>query len=199
MTQATKGFAALTAQQIYNHYKTVTPDDARAIARVLNLGSEPFNLQTVEKILAFAQQAKACKLSIKQAISQVGQATEPGANSFEQRREPDSKPALTDSEIAQLPSHLQSLISQAGSLAQAELEQLDRIVYEQVELPAAQSAVDRVLAADGNIEQLMLKLLPEAIAQRPGRLGGLVLQAVGQFRPPTLQGIEQRYALPGAE
>jgi hypothetical protein len=190
-----QGFATLTAQQIYNRHKIVTPDDARAIARVLNLGSEPFNPQAVEAILAFAQEARALNLSVKQAISQAQGAAATASKAVEQQPETGSEPP----EAGSLATHLQSLLNQAATHTQEQLEQLDQIIYEQVELPAAQAAVDRILLADRNIEQLMLKLLPAAIAQRPGRLGGMVLQAVGQFRAPTLEGTEQRYALSAGE
>jgi (2Fe-2S) ferredoxin len=190
------GFAPLTAQQIYQRYK-VTPDDARSIAQALGLGREPFKDTVVEQIVEFAQAAKVQKLTIKQALSQVRQQAELIS-------EPPSEPTMNDPgdgspDGFNLPAHLRSLLNESANRAQAELNELDRVVFEQVELPAATAAVNRILAADQNIERLMLRLLGEAIAEQPGRLGGVVMQAIGQFRAPTLAGVEARYALPSRE
>ena len=176
------GFKNQSTQEIYAKYK-IYPEDARSIAQALNLGHEPFKPLDVEKIAQFAQQAREAGLTLKQAIAQCRQVQSEAMNSPEA---PSN---------ASLPVHLQSLLIQSADRAQQELETLDRTIYEQVELPAAQAAVQRVLASDINIEHLMVKLLQEEMKTRPGRLGGLVLQAVGHFRTPTLQGTETRYRL----
>ena len=147
------------------------------------MGNEPFRPLDVEKIAQFAQQAREAGLTLKQAIAQYRQVQSEAMNS----------PEVPVN--ASLPAHLQSLLIQSADRAQQELETLDRTIYKQVELPAAQAAVQRVLASDGNIEHLMVKLLQEEMKTKPGRLGGLVLQAVGHFRTPTLQGTETRYRL----
>ncbi len=175
-----KGFQGLTTQQIYQKYK-IYPEDARSIAQALDLGNEPFRPLDVEKIAQFAKQAREAGLTLKQAIAQ-----------YLQSKAMNSPEAPVN---ASLPAHLQSLLIQSSNRAQQELETLDRTIYEQVELPAAQAAVQRVLASDVNIEHLMVKLLQEEMKTKPGRLGGLVLQAVGHFRTPTLQGTETRYRL----
>ena len=133
--------------------------------------------------MRFAQQAKDGNLTLKQAIAQYRRVQSEAMNS----------PEVPVN--ASLPAYLRSLLIQSADRAQQELETLDRTIYEQVELPAAQAAVQRVLASDGNIEHLMVKLLQEEMKTKPGRLGGLVLQAVGHFRTPTLQGTETRYRL----
>jgi (2Fe-2S) ferredoxin len=191
MNQA--GFASLTAQQIYQQYK-ITPDDARSIAQALKLGKEPFQDAAVKRIVEFAQASKTQGLTIKQALN----------HSNRQQSEPSSEPTTEGSDDSSpdgfnLPTHLRSLLNESANRAQAELDELDRVVFEQVEMPAATAAVNRILAADQNIERLMVRLLGEAIAQRPGRLGGVVMQAIGQFRPPTLAGVEARYVLPSRE
>jgi hypothetical protein len=190
-----KGFQGVTTQQIYQQHK-IYAEDTRSIARALNLGNEPFKPSEVEKIVRFAQQAKDGNLTLKQAIAQWHQiqSQQCSESPNEQLMNP-----LQEPQNGSLPVHLQSLVVQSANRAQQELETLDRTIYEQVELPAAQAAVQRVLAADINIEQLMLKLLKEEIRNKPGRLGGMVLQAVGHFRVPTLQGIETRYALPAGD
>jgi (2Fe-2S) ferredoxin len=183
-----RGFQGLTTQQIYQQYK-IYPEDARSIAQALRLGKEPFQASAVQQITGFAQQAKESGLTLKQAIAQYRHqsgSTNPVKN----------PPAPFERQ--DLPVHLQSLLIQSADRAQQELETLDRTIYEQVELPAAQAAVKRVLASDRNIEHLMVKLLQEEIKAKPGRLGGLVLQAVGHFRIPTLQGSETRYSLPSS-
>jgi (2Fe-2S) ferredoxin len=182
-----RGFQGLTPQQIYQQYK-IYPEDVRSIAQALHLGKEPFQASAVQQITRFAQQAKESGLTLKQAIAQYRQFQSGATNPV--------KPAL--SEGLDLPVHLQSLLIQSADRAQQELETLDRTIYEQVELPAAQAAVQRVLASDRNIEHLMVKLLQEEMKAKPGRLGGLVLQAVGHFRVPTLQGSETRYQLPSS-
>ena len=190
-----KGFQRVTTQQIYQHHK-IYAEDARSIAQALNLGTEPFKASAVESIVRFAQQAKDGNLTLKQAIAQWQQIQS------QQRSEHPNEPLMDPSEASQnssLAVHLQSLVVQSADRAQQELEALDLTIYEQVELPAAQAAVQRVLDSDVNIEQLMLKLLKEEIRNKPGRLGGMVLQAVGHFRVPTLQGIETRYALPSGD
>jgi (2Fe-2S) ferredoxin len=184
-----KGFQGVTTQQIYQQHK-IYPEDSRSIAQALNLGNEPFKPSAVQQIIGFSQQAKANHLTLKQAIVQYRQVQSDPAN---QDLHPPESP-----ENVSLPIHLQSLLIQSADRAQQELETLDRIIYEQVELPAAQAAVQRVLASDVNIEYLMVKLLREEIKTKPGRLGGLVLQAVGHFRTPTLQGTEMRYRLPSS-
>ena len=183
------GFKNQSTQEIYAKYK-IYPEDARSIAQALNLGNEPFRPLDVEKIAQFAQQAREAGLTLKQAIAQYGQVQSGPAN--QGLHTPEAP------EQASLPVHLRSLLIQSAERAQQELETLDRTIYEQVELPAAQAAVQRVLASDGNIEHLMVKLLQEEIKTKPGRLGGLVLQAVGHFRTPTLQGTEVRYRLPSS-
>jgi (2Fe-2S) ferredoxin len=185
-----RGFQGLTTQQIYQQYK-IYPEDARSIAQALNLGKEPFKPLSVQQIIGFAQQAKESGLTLKQAIAQYRQFQ---VNSTKEVKNPSDPSAPRD-----LPVHLQSLLIQSADRAQQELEILDRTIYEQVELPAAQAAVQRVLASDRNIEHLMVKLLQEEIKAKPGRLGGLVLQAVGHFRIPTLQGSETRYQLPSSD
>ena len=180
------GFKNQSTQAIYAKYK-IYPEDARSIAQALNLGNEPFRPLDVEKIAQFAQQAREVGLTLKQAIAQYRQVQSEAMNS----------PEVPVN--ASLPAHLQLLLIQSADRAQQELETLDRAIYEQVELPAAQAAVQRVLASDVNIEHLMVKLLQEEIKTKPGRLGGLVLQAVGHFRTPTLQGLETRYSLPFSE
>ena len=190
-----KGFQGVTTQQIYQHHK-IYAEDARAIAQALNLGHEPFKASEVERIVRFAQQAKDGNLTLKQAIAQWQQIQ--SQQSSERPNEPLIDP-LEASRNSSLAVHLQSLVVQSADRAQQELEALDLTIYEQVELPAAQAAVQRVLASDVNIEQLMLKMLKEEIRNKPGRLGGMVLQAVGHFRVPTLQGIETRYALPSGD
>ena len=190
-----KGFQGVTTQQIYQHHK-IYAEDARSIAQVLNLGHEPFKASEVERIVRFAQQAKDGNLTLKQAIAQWQQIQ--SQQSSERPNEPLMDP-LEASQNSSLAVHLQSLVVQSADRAQQELEALDLTIYEQVELPAAQAAVQRVLASDVNIEQLMLKMLKEEIRNKPGRLGGMVLQAVGHFRVPTLQGIETRYALPSGD
>jgi (2Fe-2S) ferredoxin len=197
------GFAPLTAQQIYQKYK-VTPDDARSIAQALGLGKEPFQETAVGQIFQFAQTAKSQQLTIKQALTQAKQQTEWPSEPTESTSKRPSEPTMSRSDEGStdrlnLPAHLQSLLNESANRAQAELNELDRVVFEQVELPAATAAVNRILAADQNIERLMVRLLGEAIVQQPGRLGGVVMQAVGQFRPPTLAGVEARYALPICE
>ena len=190
-----KGFQGVTTQQIYQHHK-IYAEDARSIAQALNLGHEPFKASEVESIVRFAQQAKDGNLTLKQAIAQWQQIQS------QQRSERPNEPLMDPLEASQnssLAAHLQSLVVQSADRAQQELEALDLTIYEQVELPAAQAAVQRVLASDVNIEQLMLKMLKEEIRNKPGRLGGMVLQAVGHFRVPTLQGIETRYALPSGD
>ena len=187
-----KGFQGVTTQQIYQHHK-IYAEDARSISQALNLGNEPFKPSEVESIVRFAQQAKDGNLTLKQAVAQWQQIQS------QQRSEQPNEPLMDPLEASQnssLAVHLQSLVVQSADRAQQELEALDRTIYEQVELPAAQAAVQRVLDSDVNIEQLMLKLLKEEIRNKPGRLGGMVLQAVGHFQVPTLQGIETRYALP---
>ncbi len=194
-----KGFKGITTQQIYQQYK-IYAEDTRSIARALRLGNEPFKPSEVEKIVKFAQQAKDGNLTLKQAIVQWHQ-IQPQENVEAVHELPDER-CMNEAEQVQngsLPVHLQSLVVQSADRAQQELETLDRTIYEQVELPAAQAAVQRVLASDVNIEQLMVKLLKEEIRNKPGRLGGMVLQAVGHFRVPTLQGIETRYALPAGD
>jgi hypothetical protein len=181
-----RGFQGLTPQQIYQQYK-IYPEDVRSIAQALNLGKEPFKPLSVQQIIGFAQQAKESGLTLKQAIAQYQQFQSGSTN--EVKNPPDPR---------DLPVHLQSLLIQSADRAQEELETLDRTIYEQVELPAAQAAVQRVLASDRNIEHLMVKLLQEEMKAKPGRLGGLVLQAVGHFRVPTLQGSETRYRLPSS-
>ena len=178
---SSKGFQALSLQQIYQK-SGIYPEDARSIAQALSLGNEPFKPLDVEKITQFAQQAREAGLTLKQAIAQYLQS---------KAMNPPEAPVN-----ASLPVHLQSLLIQSADRAQQELETLDRTIYEQVELPAAQAAVQRVLASDVNIEHLMVKLLQEEMKTKPGRIGGLVLQAVGHFRTPTLQGTETRYRLP---
>ena len=190
-----KGFQGVTTQQIYQHHK-IYAEDARSIAQALNLGTEPFKASEVESIVRFAQQAKDGNLTLKQAIAQWQQIQS------QQRSERTNERLMDPSEASQnssLAVHLQSLVIQSADRAQQELEALDRTIYEQVELPAAQAAVQRVLDSDVNIEQLMVKMLREEIRNKPGRLGGMVLQAVGHFRVPTLQGIETRYALPAGD
>jgi (2Fe-2S) ferredoxin len=182
------GFKNQSTQEIYAKYK-IYPEDVRSIAQVLQLGKEPFHGSAVKQIIGFAQQAKTNNLTLKQAIGQYRQ-FQPGSTN---ENPPDC------SERLELPAHLQSLLVQSAERAQQELETLDRTIYEQVELPAAQAAVKRVLASDLNIEQLMVKLLQEELKTKPGRLGGLVLQAVGHFRIPTLQGTETRYQLPSSD
>ena len=179
------GFKNQSTQEIYAKHK-IYPEDARSIAQALNLGNEPFRPLDVEKIVQFAQQAREVGLTLKQAIAQYRQVQSEAMN-------PPEAPVN-----ASLPVHLRSLLIQSADRAQQELETLDRAIYEQVELPAAQAAVQRVLASDVNIEHLMVKLLQEEIKTKPGRLGGLVLQAVGHFRTPTLQGTEVRYRLPSS-
>ena len=186
---SSKGFQALSLQQIYQK-SGIYPEDVRSIAQALNLGNEPFRPLDVEKIVQFAQQAREVGLTLKQAIAQYRPVQSGPAN---QSLHPPEAPLNTS-----LPVHLRSLLIQSADRAQQELETLDRTIYEQVELPAAQAAVQRVLASDGNIEHLMVKLLQEEIKTKPGRLGGLVLQAVGHFRTPTLQGTEVRYRLPSS-
>jgi (2Fe-2S) ferredoxin len=185
-----RGSQGLTTQQIYQQYK-IYPEDARSIAQALNLGKEPFQASAVQQITGFAQQAKEGGLTMKQAIAQYRQLQSGTTNEI--KNPPDR------SEPIDLPVHLRSLLVQSADRAQEELETLDRTIYEQVELPAAQAAVQRVLASDRNIEHLMVKLLQEEIKSRPGRLGGLVLQAVGHFRVPTLQGSETRYLLSSSD
>ncbi len=185
-----KGFQGVTTQQIYQQHK-IYAEDTRSIAAALNLGNEPFKPSEVEKIVRFAQQAKDGSLTLKQAIAQYRQVKSDPVN---QSMHPFESPVN-----GELPLHLQSLLVQSAERAQQELETLDRAIYEQVELPAAQAAVKRVLASDFNIEQLMVKLLQEELKAKPGRLGGLVLQAVGHFRIPTLQGTETRYQLPSSD
>ena len=180
---SSKGFQALSLQQIYQK-SGIYPEDARSIAQALSLGNEPFRPLDVEKIAQFAKQAREAGLTLKQAIAQYRQVQSEAMNS----------PEVPSN--ASLPAHLQSLLIQSSDRAQQELETLDRTIYEQVELPAAQAAVQRVLASNVNIEHLMVKLLQEEMKTKPGRLGGLVLQAVGHFRTPTLQGTETRYRLP---
>ena len=177
------GFKNQSTQEIYAKYK-IYPEDARSIAQALDLGNEPFKPLDVEKIAQFAQQARETGLTMKQAIAQYRQVQSEAMN-------PPEAPVHSA-----LPVHLRSLLIQSANRAQQELETLDRTIYEQVELPAAQAAVQRVLASDVNIEHLMVKLLQEEMKTKPGRLGGLVLQAVGHFRTPTLQGTETRYRLP---
>jgi hypothetical protein len=184
-----KGFQGGTTQQIYQQYK-IYAEDTRSIARALRLGNEPFKPSEVEKIVKFAHQAKDGNLTLKQAIAQYQQFQSCSMNLL--------KNPSDSSEAIELPVHLQSLLIQSADRAQQELETLDRTIYEQVELPAAQAAVQRVLASDLNIEHLMVKLLQEEMKAKPGRLGGLVLQAVGHFRVPTLQGSEMRYQLPSS-
>ncbi len=181
------GFKHQSTQEIYAKYK-IYPEDVRSIAQALDLGNEPYKPLAVKQITGFAQQAKANNLTLKQAIAQYRQ--------FQSVSTDENPPA--PSEPCDLPVHLQSLLIESADRAQQELETLDRTIYEQVELPAAQAAVQRVLASDRNIEHLMVKLLREEIKTKPGRLGGLVLQAVGHFRIPTLQGTETRYQLPSA-
>jgi hypothetical protein len=183
-----KGFQGVTTQQIYQQHK-IYPEDVRSIAQALNLGNEPFKPSAVKQITGFAQQAKANNVTLKQAIVQYRQ--------FQSGSTRENPPA--PSESLELPAHLQSLLVESSDRAQQELEILDRTIYEQVELPAAQAVVQRVLASDRNIEYLMLKLLKEELKTKPGRLGGLVLQAVGHFRIPTLQGTETRYQLPSSD
>ena len=190
-----KGFQGITTQQIYQHHQ-IYAEDARSIAQALNLGTEPFKASAVDSIVRFAQQAKNGNLTLKQAIAQWQQIQ--SQQSSERPNEPLMDP-LEASQNSSLAVHLQSLVVQSADRAQQELEALDLTIYEQVELPAAQAAVQRVLASDVNIEQLMLKMLKEEIRNKPGRLGGMVLQAVGHFRVPTLQGIETRYALPSGD
>lgn len=189
------GFKNQSTQAIYAKYK-IYAEDARSIAQALNLGHEPFKASEVESIVRFAQQAKDGNLTLKQAIAQWQQIQ--SQQSSERPNEPLIDP-LEASQNSSLAVHLQSLVVQSADRAQQELEALDLTIYEQVELPAAQAAVQRVLASDVNIEQLMLKMLKEEIRNKPGRLGGMVLQAVGHFRVPTLQGIETRYALPSGD
>ena len=189
------GFKNQSTQAIYAKY-LIYAEDARAIAQALNLGHEPFKASEVERIVRFAQQAKDGNLTLKQAIAQWQQIQ--SQQSSERPNEPLIDP-LEASQNSSLAVHLQSLVVQSADRAQQELEALDLTIYEQVELPAAQAAVQRVLASDVNIEQLMLKMLKEEIRNKPGRLGGMVLQAVGHFRVPTLQGIETRYALPSGD
>lgn len=186
-----KGFQGVTTQQIYQHHK-IYAEDARSIAQALNLGNEPFKASDVESIVRFAQQAKDGNLTLKQAIAQWQQ-----IQSQQSSKRPDEPliDPLETSQNSSLAVHLQSLVVQSADRAQQELEALDRTIYEQVELPAAQAAVQRVLDSEVNIEQLMVKMLKEEIRNKPGRLGGMVLQAVGHFRVPTLQGTETRYAL----
>lgn len=183
-----KGFQGVTIQEIYQQHK-IYPEDVRSIAQVLQLGKEPFHGSAVKKIIGFAQQAKANNMTLKQAIVQYRQSQSGSTN--------ENPPA--PSESLELPAHLRSLLVESADRAQQELETLDRTIYEQVELPAAQAAVQRVLASDRNIEHLMVKLLQEELKTKPGRLGGLVLQAVGHFRIPTLQGTETRYYLPSSD
>ena len=190
-----KGFQGVTTQQIYQHHK-IYAEDARSIAQALNLGPEPFKASEVESIVRFAQQAKDGNLTLKQAIAQWQQIQ--SQQSSKRPNEPLMDP-LETSQNNLLAVHLQSLVVQSANRAQQELEALDLTIYEQVELPAAQAAVQRVLDSDFNIEQLMVKMLKEEIRNKPGRLGGMVLQAVGHFRVPTLQGIETRYALPSGD
>ena len=190
-----KGFQGVTTQQIYQHHK-IYAEDARSIAQALNLGHEPFKASAVESMVRFAQQAKDGNLTLKQAIAQWQQIQSQQSSERTNERLMDPSEASQNSSLA---VHLQSLVIQSADRAQQELEALDRTIYEQVELPAAQAAVQRVLDSDVNIEQLMVKMLREEIRNKPGRLGGMVLQAVGHFRVPTLQGIETRYALPAGD
>ncbi len=184
------GFKQQSTQEIYTKYK-IYPEDSRSIAQALRLGKEPFSVSAVQQIANFAQQAKESGLTLKQAIAQYQQ-LQSGSTKEVQHPTDSSDPR-------DLPVHLQSLLIESADRAQQELNTLDRTIYEQVELPAAQAAVQRVLASDRNIEHLMVKLLQEEIETRPGRLGGLVLQAVGHFRIPTLQGTETRYLLPSSD
>lgn len=194
-----KGFQGVTTQHVYQQHK-IYPEDARSIARALRLGNEPFKSSEVEQIVQFAQQAKESGLTLKQAIAQWQQIQ--SQENVQAIHELPDEHRMNQAEQVQngsLPVHLQSLVVQSADRAQQELETLDRTIYEQVELPAAQAAVQRVLESDVNIENLMLKLLKEEIRNKPGRLGGMVLQAVGHFRVPTLQGTETRYALPAGD
>lgn len=187
-----KGFKALSIQQIYQQ-SGIYPEDVRSIAEGLNLGKEPFKAVAVKQIIGFSRQAKEHGMTLKQAIAQHQQVQS------QQASETLNESVLNISEPsvdAELPAHLQLLLVESADRAQRELETLDQMIYTNVELPAARAAVQRVLASDGNIEHLMLKLLKEEIQVKPGRLGGMVLQAVGHFRVPTLQGTEMRYALP---
>jgi hypothetical protein len=185
-----RGFKHQSTQDIYAKYK-IYPEDVRSIAQALNLGKEPFKPLSVQQIIGFAQQAKESGLTLKQAIAQYRQFQSSSPSPVQTPPDP--------SETIDLPVHLQTLLIQSADRAQQELETLDRTIYEQVELPAAQAAVQRVLASDLNIEYLMVKLLQEELKAKPGRLGGLVLQAVGHFRIPTLQGSETRYQLPSSD
>ena len=150
------GFKNQSTQEIYAKYK-IYPEDARSIAQALALGKEPFRPLDGEKIAQFAKQAREAGLTLKQAIAQ-----------YLQSKAMNSPEAPVN---ASLPAHLQSLLIQSSNRAQQELETLDRTIYEQVELPAAQAAVQRVLASDVNIEHLMVKLLQEEMKTKPGRLG----------------------------
>jgi (2Fe-2S) ferredoxin len=187
-----KGFKALTVQQIYQQ-SGIYPEDVRSIAEGLNLGKEPFKAVAVKQIIGFSRQAKEHGMTLKQAIAQHQQVqSQQASETLNESVLNISEPSID----AELPAHLQLLLVESADRAQRELETLDQMIYTNVELPAARAAVQRVLASDANIEHLMLKLLKEEIQVKPGRLGGMVLQAVGHFRVPTLQGTEMRYALP---
>jgi hypothetical protein len=192
-----QGFDKRTAQQLYGELG-IYANEVRQIAKGLNLGAEPFSEPAVNRMRSFIAWTKAENLTVQQGLKQFAQTV------FQRESEPSSAPGTEPSPEpaeppAGLPGHLQALLAQSADRAQRELDVLDRAIYEQVELPAAQAAVDRVLAADENTEQLMLKLLTEQIQQRPGVLGGMVLQTVTQFRPPQLVGHAGRYALPASE
>jgi hypothetical protein len=190
-----KGFDQKTAQQLYGELG-IYANEVRQIAKGLNLGSEPFSAPAVDKMRSFIAWAKAENLTVQQGLKQFAQTV--GQWESEPASAPVTEPS-SETPKAGLPVHLQALLARSAERAQQELDVLDRAIYEQVELPAAQAAVDRVLAADENTEQLMLKLLTEQIRQRPGVLGGMVLQTVSQFRTPQLVGNAARYALPTRE
>ena len=135
------GFKNQSTQAIYAKYK-IYAEDARSIAQALNLGHEPFKASEVESIVRFAQQAKDGNLTLKQAIAQWQQIQ--SQQSSERPNEPLMDP-LEASQNSSLAAHLQSLVVKSADRAQQELEALDLTIYEQVELPAAQAAVQRVL------------------------------------------------------
>ncbi|NJN49037.1 MAG: hypothetical protein HC805_03655 [Alkalinema sp. RL_2_19] len=141
----TKGFQRKTAQQLYGELG-IYANEVRQIARTLNLGAEPYSEAAVAKMQAFVNWVKQEKLTVQQGLRQVAQ------GDFSQA--PPSEPVSEPSEPGGLPVHLQELLARSAVRAQAELDTLDRAIYEQVELPAAQAAVDRVLATDRNTEQL---------------------------------------------
>jgi (2Fe-2S) ferredoxin len=189
-----KGFKALSIQQIYQQ-SGIYPEDVRSIAEGLNLGKEPFKAVAVKQIIGFSRQAREHGMTLKQAIAHHQVQSRQASETLNESVLNASQPSID----AELPAHLQLLLVESADRAQRELDMLDQIIYTNVELPAARAAVQRVLASDGNIEHLMLKLLKEEIQVKPGRLGGMVLQAVGHFRVPTLQGTEMRYSLPSSE